>query len=334
MIAAAAQQSSLVVRQPGQFVTVQDGGRLGWRRYGVSRSGAMDPLSLAAANVLVGNPPQAPALEFMFRGGEYELAAEMGHVAVAGGSFTVFRNSERVCAYRSIRLVRGDLLRIGGSADAVWGYVAVAGGVVVPSQLGSVSTHVRSGLGGLAGRALIEGDTLPVGHHHPTAGDEQGVEYALYTRKPALSPEIRIVLGPQDEYFEPASVREFLAEKFVVTHRVDRMGYNFLGPALRHARGADVVSDGIVAGSIQVPGSGQLIALLADCQPTGGYPKIATVVSADLGRLAQSRPGSAVRFRAVTVEEAHRARLAFLQRIEELPKQVIPMRWEQILHTY
>ena len=293
----------------------------------------MDPLSLAAANVLVGNPPLAPALEFMFVGGEYELAADMGHVAVTGGSFPVFHNAERVCAYRSIRLVRGDVLRIGAAPDAVWGYLAVAEGFAVPSELGSFSTHVRSGLGGLAGRALIMGDALPLEDRQPVAGDKHGWENALYARKRPSDPEIRIVLGPQDDYFEPASVRLLLTKEFVVTHRVDRMGYNFLGPVLRHARGADVVSDGIVAGSIQVPGSGQLIALLADCQPTGGYPKIATVVSADLGRLAQSRPGSAVRFQAVTVEEAHRSRLAFLQRINELPKQILPMAEKQVLHA-
>ena len=179
----------------------------------------------------------------------------------------------------------------------------------------------------------MEGDALPLGHSQQVADDEHGWENALYARRGPYDGAIRIVLGPQADYFEPASVRLLLAEEFVVTHRMDRMGYNLLGPPLRHARGADVVSDGIVAGSMQVPGSGQLIALLADCQSTGGYPKIATVVSADLGRLAQSRPGSGVRFRAVTVEEAHRSRLAFLQRIDELPTEVFPMAWEQVLHA-
>lgn len=313
----------LRVRQPGQFVTVQDGGRVAWRRYGVPRGGAMDVLSLAAANALVGNPPWTPALEFMFVGGEYELEATAWHVAVTGGSFPVFRNGERVSAYRSVRLARGDVLRVGAAPDAVWGYVAAAGGFAVPRELGSASTHVRSGIGGLAGRALEAGDAVPLGRGLSGCAQD-GRESALYARRrPPTDPAIRVVLGPQDDHFEPASLEAFLSEGFTVTHRMDRMGYHLLGPGLSHARGADVVSDGVLAGSIQVPGSGQPIALLADCQPTGGYPKIATVLSADLGRLAQSRPGSTIRFRTVTVDEAHHARLGFLERIERLPRQVV-----------
>jgi len=293
----------------------------------------MDLLSLAAANALVGNPLWVPALEFMFVGGEYELRAEAGHVAVTGGSFPVFRNGERLSAFRSIRLVRGDALRVGAAQDAVWGYLAVAGGFVVPPQLGSASTHVRSGIGGLMGRALEVGDAVPLGRDWLDRVDH-GRERALYVRRrPPMDPAIQVVLGPQDDYFEPASIEAFLSHEFSVTHRMDRMGYNLAGPRLSHAWGADVVSDGVVAGSIQVPGSGQPVALLADCQPTGGYPKIATVVSADLGRLAQTRPGSAVRFRAVTVEEAHRARLDFLERIEGLPRQVTPVPFDHALRV-
>ena len=299
----------------------------------MSRGGAMDVLSLAAANALVGNPAQAPALEFMFVGGEYELAAGAGHVAVAGGGFAVFRNGERLSAYRSIRLVCGDVLRIGASQDAVWGYLAVAGGFAVLPELGSVSTHVRSGLGGIAGRALIEGDALPLGLGEPP-GDACAPENVLYARERRGDGAIRVVLGPQEDHFDPPSLRTFLTEAFVVTHRMDRMGCNFLGPTLRHARGADVVSDGILAGSIQVPGSGQLIALLADCQPTGGYPKIATVLSADVGRLAQRRPGAAVRFQAVTVEDGRRARIEFLDRIERLPRRVVAAVQGQALHVH
>ena len=314
------QQPRLVLRQYAQFVTVQDGGRVGWKRYGVPRGGAMDLFSLAAANALVGNPLQAAALEFMFVGGEYELAGEAASVAVTGGNFPVFRNGERMSTYRSIRLERGDLLRIGADSDAVWGYLAAAGGVAAPLELGSASTHVQSGIGGLAGRALEVGDAVPLGFCARQAEDR-----ALYALRRPADACVRVVLGPQDDYFGEASIAAFLSAEFTVTNGMDRMGYNLSGPRLSHSHGADMISDGVMPGCIQVPGSGQAIVLFADCQSTGGYPKIATVLSADLGRLAQSRPGRAVRFRAVTAQEAARTRNDHLQRLGLLPRQATPM---------
>lgn len=323
------ERRALSLRQPGQFITVQDGGRFGWKRYGVPRSGAMDLMSLAAANALVGNPRYTPALEFTFVGGTYEMQAEEGYVAVTGGSFPVFHNGERVSAYRSIRLVRGDVLRVGAALDGVWGYVAVAGGVVARLQLGSMSTHVASGIGGLSGRALETGDTVPFG----TCQRESmmpGQESVLYAQQRPVERPIRVVLGPQEDYFERNSVDAFLAEDFIVTHQIDRMGYNLFGSTLHHRRGSNIISDGVVAGSIQVPGTGQLIVPMADCQTTGGYPKLATVISADLGRLAQTRPGRKLQFQAVTVGEAHRARLDLLQRFDRLPERVMSRKHEPI----
>lgn len=315
-------RSVLLVRQQGQFVTVQDYGRMGWKRFGVPRSGAMDLLSLAVANVLVGNSLHAPALEFMFVGGEYELLAEGGRrVAVTGGSFPVFQNGKRVSAYRSIQLSRGDILRIGAAPDAVWGYLAINGSFAMPRELGSASTNVASGIGGLDGCALRAGDAVPLGTSVLDAG-QPNVEQTFYAPQRPKSLLVRVVLGPQDNYFDPKSLDVLLSEPFTITHHIDRMGYNLLGPKLVHARGPDLISDGVVPGSIQVPGSGQLIALFADCQPTGGYPKVATVLSADIGRLAQSRPGSTVRFYSVTIEEAYEARLSFLRRFEQLYHQI------------
>ena len=323
----AAPTPSLIVRQPGQFVTVQDCGRVGWKRFGIPRGGAMDVFSLAVANALVGNAGDAPALEFMFVGGEYELSGEACHVAIAGGSFTVFHNGERVSAYRSIRLARGDVLRIGAALDAVWGYLAVAGGVGTPLELGSASTHVPSGIGGLAGQALKAGDAVPLRGEAGDAADGDRPR-VLHTAMRAKDTGIRVVLGPQDDHFEPAAIRTFLTEPFTVTHQIDRMGYNFLGQDLPYSRAHNFISDGVVPGSIQVPASGQLIALFADCQPTGGYPKIATVISADRGRLAQTRPGAAVQFSAVTPDEAVALRAAFARRLEQMPRQITTMAGE------
>ena len=309
--------SVLLVRQQGQFVTIQDYGRSGWKRFGVPRGGAMDLLSLAIANVLVGNRVDAPALEFMFVGGEYEFLAEGGRVAVTGGNFPVFRNGERVSTYRSIQLLRGDVLRIGAALDAVWGYLAIAGSFDMVCELGSASTNVASGIGGLYGRALRSGDALPLGTSRRNLGQSH-LEQTFYAPQRPKSLLVRVVLGPQENYFDPGSVKVFLSEPFTITHHIDRMGYNLLGPKLIHTCGPDLISDGVLPGSIQVPGSGQVIVLFADCQPTGGYSKIATVLSADIGRLAQSRPGSIVRFKSVMDNEAHEARLSFLKRFETL----------------
>ena len=311
---------ALLLRQPGQFVTVQDDGRPGWKRFGVPRGGPMDPFSFAVANALVGNLPGTPALEFMFVGGEYELAAESADLAVAGGNFTLLHNGVRVSSYRSIQLARGDRLRVGAAPDAVWGYLAVGGGLAVPAELGSVSTNVAAQIGGLSGNAFCEGDAVTLKVDRRSAG--QDADRVFHGAPRPKTRPFRVVLGPQDDHFTPATIRMFLTEEFCLTHQIDRMGYNLSGPPLVHARGAKFISDGVVPGSIQVSGSGQLIALFADCQPTGGYPKIATVISADRGRLAQIRPGRSVRFEAVCLHDAYLARRQYLAKFDALARQV------------
>ena len=313
---------ALLMRQAGQFVTVQDGGRTGWKRFGVPRGGPMDPFSLAVANALVSNPPGTQALEFMFVGGEYALAAEAADLAVTGGNFTLLHNGVRVSSHRSVRLVRGDTLRVGGAPDAVWGYLAVGGGFAAPIELGSASTNIAAQIGGLGGRALREGDAVKLNLDQPTAGQDTDRVFHGAGR-PKTTP-VRVILGPQDDHFAPDTIDAFLTEEFSLTHHIDRMGYNLAGPPLAHARGAKFISDGVVPGSIQVSGAGQLIALFADCQPTGGYPKIATVISADRGRLAQTRPGRSVRFEAVCLHTAHLARQEYLIKLNALERVVMP----------
>ena len=259
------------------MTTVQDAGRTGWMRWGVSGAGAMDLESLSAANALVGNENGEAAVEFARQ------------------------------TYASLTLRRGQILRISAAPDAIWGYIAVAGGFELPEALGSRSTLLRAGIGGFHGRALIGGDRLML---RTDAVDHARTRLlARPERGPAL---LRVVLGPQDDHFEPESLRAFSNSDWAISNRMDRMGYHLNGPILRHsAKGANIVSDGIVAGSLQVPASGQPIALMMDRQPTGGYPKIATVLTADLGRLAQCRPGEIVRFVPVTVGEAVAARRLF-----------------------
>ena len=284
---------------PTPFVTVQDRGRQGWRRFGVSGSGAMDPDQLAIANVLVGNPPQQAALEFAYAGGVWEVGAGFCRIAVAGGRFAVAIDGVALPAFASATLRRGQYLTIGAAPDAVWGYLAVAGGFALPRQLGSLSTHARSGVGGFGGRAVWPGDALPLAAERGTGGGERRI-----APPPLAAEPIGLVLGPQAERFTDAAMETLLASEWRIGRHSDRMAYRLEGPPLAHRGGHDIVSDGTVPGSIQVPGNGVPLVLMRDCQTTGGYPKIATVVTADLPRLAQLRPDAALRFRALTVEEA------------------------------
>lgn len=306
------------------MATVQDAGRTGWMRWGVSGAGAMDLESLSAANALVGNENGEAAVEFALAGGTWQVEAHSCRMAVTGGRFTVAVDDEVQPTYTSLTLRRGQILRISAAPDAIWGYIAVAGGFDLPEALGSRSTLLRAGIGGFHGRALTGGDRLmlrtdAVGHARTRVLPQPERGRAL----------LRVVLGPQDDHFEPDSLRAFSTSDWAISNRMDRMGYHLNGPILRHsAKGANIVSDGIVAGSLQVPASGQPIALMMDRQPTGGYPKIATVLTADLGRLAQCRPGEIVRFLPVTVGEAVAARRLFaahlggLREIAEAPPPV------------
>jgi biotin-dependent carboxylase-like uncharacterized protein len=320
---------ALVVRAASPLATVQDLGRIGWQRFGVSVGGAMDAASLIAANVLAGNPPGTAAVEFTLDGGEWELAGATGcRVAVAGGAFAVAVDGRPVAPWRSLTLHEGSRLRIGPAPDALRGYLAVAGGFAVAPQLGSAATHVRTGIGGLDGRALRAGDALPLAASGGAASAPAGPDRTLgpAAALPLRTLPVRVVLGPQDDYFTDEAVATFLGGDYAVSREADRMGYRLDGPRLAHRDGYNIVSDGIAAGSIQVPGSGQPIVLLADRQTTGGYPKIATVITPDLATVAQSRPGDRLRFAAVPLAEAHAIHRAWRSLLAGLAERLTPVR--------
>jgi biotin-dependent carboxylase-like uncharacterized protein len=209
-------------------------------------------------------------------------------------------NGTELPSYRSHTLKRGDWLEIGPTAAGVWGYLAVSGGVAVDLRLDSRSTHLRSAIGGFFGRKLQEGDIVPLhSHQAPNAREREVIPPPVED-----NPSVRVVLGPQSDFFSPETCERFLSSAYQVTHRSDRMGAWLEGPPLQHARGFNVISDGIVPGCIQVPGSGQPLVLLMDCQTIGGYPKLATIISADLPRFAQTRPGRTIAFRAIPIADA------------------------------
>lgn len=296
---------------PTPVVTVQDVGRRGWRQFGITGAGAMDRQSLALANALVGNHVGEAALEFAYAGGEWVVEASSCRVAITGGAFAATADGMPLAPFSSTVLRRGQALRIGGGANRVWGYLAIAGGFDVPLTFGSRSTHVRTGIGGFEGRSIRPGDAIPlrldVAPNEPErlgfpADDDDG--------------PIRLILGPQEDYFDERSRALFLSDTYQMTWQQDRMAYRLEGPTLRHQIGYNIISDGVVPGCIQVLGTGLPIVLMRDAGTVGGYPKFGTIIEADLGRLAQKRPGSLVRFTAVSVVEAQEARRRFLARLQ------------------
>jgi biotin-dependent carboxylase-like uncharacterized protein len=295
--------AGLKVLTPGLHTTVQDLGRAGHQAIGVPVSGALDGVNLRLANALVGNPPGAPALEILISGPAFEIAARTVRVALtgAGASLAVGAERARVDAGQSVTLPGGEVIDVVPGREAACCYLAVEGGIAVPLVLGSASTYVRAAIGGLDGRALRHGDFVPLA----IARASDRPEFRLSSPVLATGDRpIRVVLGPQQDFFVEEAVNALLDSEFRVSQSADRMGMRLDGPLLQHRRGWDIVSDAIMTGAIQVPGSGQPILLLADHQTTGGYPKIATVISADLPVVGRRRPGDALRFVAVTVETA------------------------------
>lgn len=296
--------TELIVQSAGPATSLQDAGRFGWQRFGVGPAGAMDRLSLALANVLVGNQPGQAAMEFALAGGRLQVAGGSARVALAGAESALKIDGQRLAPLTSVTVRDGQTIELAAARAGIFFYLAVAGGFAIAPTLGSLSLHLRAGLGGLDGRPLRAGDRLPL-----AAADPSGPELVLPELPLTQEGPIRVVLGPQDDHFTAAGIATLTSDEYVISEQSDRMGMRLTGPAIEHsARGFNIVSDGIPTGGMQVPGNGQPLILLADRQTTGGYPKIATVISWDLPRLAQSRPGTRLRF--AVVERAEAVRIA------------------------
>ncbi|HWR56878.1 MAG TPA: biotin-dependent carboxyltransferase family protein [Negativicutes bacterium] len=290
------------VLQPGLWTTIQDLGRPGWQQFGIPVAGAMDAYAFRLANRLLGNGDNAAALEMTLLGPTLRFRRDTV-LALTGGDLAPELNGQAVPMWQTMAVRAGDHLTFGGVNSGCRAYLAVAGGFDVPVVLGSRSTYVRGSLGGLEGRPLKTGDILAAGQLRRQAG--AGIRVPDYLI-PHYSEEIevRVVLGPEQNRFTPDSIRAFLSTPYMVTPEADRMGCRLAGPRLYHTGGADIISGGLPPGAVQVPGHGQPIIMLADRQTTGGYARIATVISADLPRLAQAKPGDRLCFTPVSVTEA------------------------------
>ncbi|MGE0815228.1 MAG: biotin-dependent carboxyltransferase family protein [Vicinamibacterales bacterium] len=297
---------ALEVVRAGLLTTVQDLGRWGYQALGVPVAGAMDTLSLRLANALVGNAAEAAGLEVTLLGPTLKVRGSQ-RLALAGADFEVRIGTRVVPPVSAFEVPDGEVVTFGARRSGARAYLAVAGGIDVPPVLGSRSTHLVSRMGGLGGRALAAGDVLPV-------GAPLGRAPAARHRAPAPAPPgprpLRVLLGPQDGWFSAESRQAFFDGVFVVSPQSDRMGYRLEGPPLVPTRPSELISEPVAFGAIQVPSGGAPILLMADRQTAGGYPKIATVVTADLPIAGQLAPGDRVRFVATSRSEALAALIA------------------------
>jgi biotin-dependent carboxylase-like uncharacterized protein len=283
----------ITVLRPGLFTTVQDEGRPGFLAFGMPLSGAMDHHALSIANLLAGNPRGAAAIELTLLGATFRFEAD-AYVALAGADMRGTLDGAPVAAWSAFPVRRGAVLALSAAVDGARAYLAVRGGIDVPPFLGSRATYVRARVGGLGGRLLAPGDALPVGPASPPPPPRalHGAAVPRYGREVRL----RVLPGPQEDHFAREGVATFFGSPYTVTNRNDRMGYQLEGPTVRHRAGPDIVSDALLPGAVQVPGSGRPIVMMADSQTVGGYAKIGAVIEADLPALAQARRGDVVRF--------------------------------------
>jgi biotin-dependent carboxylase-like uncharacterized protein len=317
----------LDIIQPGLLTTVQDLGRVGHQNLGIGVSGALDPVALHAANALVGNAPNTGALEVLYVGPTIAVEADDVRISFAGARTAIeilpdnsAVRGKQVQSMRSIRLRRGQIFRIGSLSEGAVLYIAVEGGLAIEPVLGSISTDIRSGIGGWQGRALAAGDRIPLRLDHATDQDDHLIQ-GLDLGPPSI---VRAIPGPQSDYFSESELACFFASEYVVGAS-NRMGMRLDGRSIAHARGYNITSDAIAPGSIQVTGNGQPIVLLADRQTTGGYPKIATVISADVPALGRLPIGAKIRFTSVSLEEAQQLRRSLLAEIEQIPARIAPI---------
>jgi antagonist of KipI len=302
---------TILVQAPGLFTTVQDLGREGFGPLGVSASGAADPISLRLGNRLVENPDNAAGLEMTLLGGAF-LFPEGAVLALSGSDFGATLDHVPIDPWMSFEAHSGQTLRLGPTRSGARGYLCVQGGVAVKPFLGSASTHTLSGLGGFEGRALSKGDVLSSGGA-PLPHRRRMVTPHILSR---LSPRkiLRCTSGPQSEWFAEFSQHLFYSSTYRVTEESNRMGLRLEGPSIPVSSGGHMITEGVSLGAIQIPGGGSPIILFVEQQTTGGYPKIANVISADLPSVGQLRPRDEIRFERVTFEEAR----ALFQEQEQL----------------
>lgn len=304
----------------GFLTTIQDMGRVGYQESGMSVSGVMDQRSAALSNILVGNDENEGVIEVTLMGPMMEFTAD-NIIAVTGANLGPKLNGKDLPMYQAVPVHKGDSMSFAGMFSGSRAYVAFAGGLDIPLIMGSKSTNLKSKVGGYEGRKLGAGDEIAF-------ADPKAVLPNMHLRKvkaddfTPTEQELRVVMGPQDDCFTEQGINTFLSETYTFTNESDRMGCRCEGEVIEHKNGGDIITDGIAFGAIQVPSHGKPIIMMADHQTTGGYTKIAGVISVDLPKVAQSRPGYKVKFKKVSIEEAQQLYIAQVEEFKALKEKL------------
>ena len=312
--------SSIDVINGGILTTIQDSGRYGYQELGIPTSGVMDDYNYRLANILVGNNLDEAVLEMTYFGPTFKFNEELT-IAITGSDMNPKINGEVAPMFETIKVKSGDTLQFGKVNEGVRGYISFGGSIDVPVVNGSKSTHIKTKMGGMSGRALKPKDELNI----KKSKDKTMRKIPdMYLPKFSHCNILRVVLGPQDDYFTEKGIHDlFRSGGYQVTKDFDRMGIRLKGSAIEHKETADIISDGTNFGSIQVPANGQPIILVADRQTTGGYTKIGNVITADLYKLAQMSFLDKVLFEEVSIEEAQRLAVDYKNKFEKMKKEPI-----------
>jgi biotin-dependent carboxylase-like uncharacterized protein len=307
----------LIIENAGPVATIQDGGRTGYAAFGFQSSGAMDLRAFNIANILVGNDKDSAAIETTMIGLSCQFTSD-AVIALTGADVSPEINGILVNRYCAVGVKEGDVLKCGFAAGGCRAYLAVHGGFYLRKVMDSYSTNMKCGIGGYMGRKLKNGDLL----YFNTINPKLSLGELLKRRIDALefpeSMEIRVVLGPQDDYFTQKGVKTFLNSEYKLTNDSDRMGIKLDGEVVESKNGVDIISDGIPLGAVQIPASGKPIIMTADRQTVGGYAKIAVVISSDVPKLAQLKPNDIIKFKEVSLEDAQNVYFSELKYIENL----------------
>ncbi|PIC62946.1 KipI antagonist [Sporosarcina sp. P13] len=319
---------TLNVLNPGLLTTMQDNGRFGSQKYGIIVSGAMDSYSMRIANLLVGNDENEAVLEITLFGTTLQFEEDT-LISITGGDLQTTIDGISVPTWRPMIIKKGSILTFGFAIEGCRAYLALAGGIHVPSAIGSKSTYIVAGIGGFKGRPLQQGDRIPLGK--PTATNERIFQQTVqfggisnwavpYHSLVSLdsTQTIRIIKGTEYDHFDNDSKEALVREAYVVTPQSNRMGSRLEGPSLSLTEKLELLSEGVTFGTVQIPPNGKPIILMADRQTTGGYPKIAQVITADLGSLSQLKPNAKLYFQLVTHTKAEEELLAKEQLINEI----------------
>jgi antagonist of KipI len=322
--------STIQVIHSGFFTTVQDGGRFGYQKAGVSVGGVMDSFASRIANLLVENDANEATLEITMNGPTLRFETD-ALVAICGGAFRCALNGKPISMWKPLVIRSGDVLSIGACQSGYRAYIAFAGGLNIPIVMNSRSTHVQAHIGGFHGRALQPGDVLSLRSNTITIPKNPirwGIAFSARNYIKGKRKMIRVVKGPEYHMFTEQSQKRFFSSAYEVTTQSDRMGYRLQGQVLERKTNQEMVSEAVTFGTVQVPASGQPIVLMADCQPTGGYPRIAQVISVDLPILAQARPGDLIQFQKISWQEAQRL---YIEREQEIKKwkMIIRQKWRE-----